>query len=413
MTHANATSAKSAASALRFISLDLRLKGAEAFVTEAPEMEPEPHDPWSWVTEPRVTHVLKILMVAVLAVYLGTFVFAFLDRIHTVVLLIVGAIFFAYLIYPLVRYLHRRMHMIYAIVVVYVAIFAIVAAAGAFLVPRVSDDVSQLIAHYPDIGNQVTSYVNDPHNPLLARLPEGVRAEVIRVPERIADWFRVNGVQALQHALSFIVGTFASVASFIIIPLITAYMLLDLDRLKGSLARIVPASRRQGTLGFLSEVDRIVGGYIRGQIIVAILVGVLLTIALLLLHVRYAFLLGIAAAIGDLIPYIGAIVVFIPAVLVALINNGWANALLVVVAFVLIYEVEGHVLGPTIMSTQVKLSPLIVLVAILVGAELGGLIGMLVAVPVAGVLRAIVIRVTGTREPVADKAPAPANQKAP
>lgn len=373
-------------------------------------MDPRPN-PWGWVTEARLTHALKVLMIAVLAVYLGSFVIAFLERIHTIVLLFVAAVFFAYLIYPIVHWLNRRMHIVFAILIVYVAILALVATAGAFLVPRLTDDVTQLVMHGPDLAQRVSAYVNDPNNPILARLPPAVRESVVAIPERVGEWFRVHGTQALQSAFTVLAGAFAAVATFIIIPLFTAYLLLDLERLKRSLERIVPASRWQNTLSFLAEIDAIVGGFIRGQVFVALCVGIGLTIVLLLLHVRYAFLLGVAATIGDLIPYVGAVLVFIPSVAIALITNGWVNALLVVVAFLIVYEIEGHLLAPMIVSTQVKLSPLIVLIAILVGAELGGILGMLVAVPIVGVLRALVLRMIGPG--LADKPPPSANPKSP
>lgn len=373
-------------------------------------MDPRPN-PWERVTEARLTHALKVLMVVVLALYLASFVVAFLERIHTIVLLLVAAIFFAYLIYPIVHRLNRRMHIVFAILIVYAALLAIVASVGAFLVPRLMDDASQLVAHYPDLAKSATNAINDPNNPILVRLPDRVRAEIVGIPEAIAEWFRVHGAQAVQSAFTLLAGAFAAVATFVIIPLFTAYLLLDLERLKSAFARLVPADRWEATLSFMVEVDAIVGGFIRGQVFVALCVGVMLTIVMLLLHVRYAFLLGLAAAVGDLIPYIGAILVFVPAVAVALIGNGWVNASIVVVAFVLVYEVEGHLLAPMIVSSQVKLSPLIVLVAILIGAELGGVIGMLVAVPAAGVLRAVVLRLIGPR--VADNAQLPANPKSP
>lgn len=373
-------------------------------------MDPRP-DPWEWVTDARLNRALKTLLVVVLALYLGSFVVAFLERIHTIVLLLVAAVFFAYLIYPPVRWLNRRMHLIAAIAIVYAVLLGIVAGVGAFLAPRLMDDASQLVAHYPDLAKEATNAINDPNNPLLSRLPPNVRNEVIAIPEQIAEWFRVHGTQALQSAFTLIAGAFAAVATFIIIPLFTAYLLLDLERLKGALSRIVPPRRWESTVSFLAEVDAIVGGFIRGQVLVAMCVGVMLTIVMLVLHVKYAFLLGLAAAVGDLIPYIGAILVFVPAVSIALIGNGWVNALILVVAFVLIYEVEGHLLGPAIVSTQVKLSPLVVLVAILVGAELAGVVGMVVAVPIAGVLRAILLRLLARR--VADTTAVPANPPTP
>jgi len=128
----------------------------------------------------------------------------------------------------------------------------------------------------------------------------------------------------------------------------------------------------------------------------------MLTIALLILRVPYAFLLGLIAAIGDLVPYVGAVLTFIPAVAIALINNGWLNGVIVAAVFIGIYELEGHVIAPAIVSRQVKLTPLMVLLAVLIGAELGGIVGMLVAVPIAGVLRVLIVRAVdrSTKAPV-------------
>lgn len=349
-------------------------------------------NPWGWVTEERLTYALKLLLVIVLALYLGGLFLAFLDRIRAVVAIVIGSVFFAYLIYPLVTRLRRRVPLIAAIAIVYVGILAVVAIVGAFLVPRLTDDVTSLVAHYPQLVGQLNAALNDPNNPVVGYLPESLRGEVAKLPTQAVDWLRIHGIEAAGRAMTIVLGTFAAVATFVIIPLFTAYLLMDLERLRNGLERIVPPSRWQATLGFLQEIDRIIGGFVRGQILVALIVGLLLTIALLIMHVRYAFLLGLLAAVGDLIPYVGAVLVFVPAISIALLNNGWVNALIVAALFLAIYEVEGHLIAPTIVSSQVKLSPLIVLVAILVGGEVGGIVGMLVAVPIAGVLRAIVLR---------------------
>jgi predicted PurR-regulated permease PerM len=102
---------------------------------------------------------------------------------------------------------------------------------------------------------------------------------------------------------------------------------------------------------------------------------------------------GLLAVFGDLIPYVGAVLAAVPAVISAVLTNGWINALLVVAAFVLIYEAEGHLIAPNIVGKQVKLSAFVVVVALLIGAEVAGLFGMLIAVPVAGVLRVVTTRV--------------------
>jgi predicted PurR-regulated permease PerM len=350
-------------------------------------------NPWGWMTEERVTYALKVLMVLVLAAYLGHYLTGFLERIRGIVFILIGAVFFAYLIYPAVHFLSQRMHKLFAVLIVYAAILGVLVLAGMFLVPRIVADVGQIVRQTPDSVASLNAMLNNPNDPLMSQLPPWMREELVKVPDEGILWVKVHGVETVGRAMILLMGTFVAIATFVIIPLITAYLLLDLENLQRGLSTIVPPKRWQATLAFLHDVDHVIGGFIRGQLLVALAVGVLITIALLILRVPYAFLLGLLAAIGDLIPYVGAILAFVPAITTALFVNGWVNAVIVFVVFLGIFEIEGHIIAPNIVSKQVSLSPFIVLLALLIGGDLGGLVGMLVAVPVAGVLRVIAMRV--------------------
>ncbi|MBV8722115.1 MAG: AI-2E family transporter [Candidatus Eremiobacteraeota bacterium] len=355
-------------------------------------------NPWRGLTDARLTFALKILMVVVLAIYTAQFAMEFLDRIRGVVYVLIGSIFFSYLIYPAVQWLRRRMPLGAAIAVVYAAILVGVVVAVWLIVPRLVDETQTLVQRYPDFVVRMNALVNDPNDPVTSRLPDFARSELGKLPTQIVAWGRLHGLEAFSHILSVLAGTFVIVATFVIIPLITAYLLLDLDNLKLALASIVPEAHWRATTSLLSDIDRVFGGFVRGQLLVALTVGILITVAMTILRVPYPFLLGLVAAVGDLVPYVGAILAFIPAFLSALINNGIGNSLIVAVAFVAIFEAEGHIIAPNIVSKTVRLSPFAVLLAILAGAELGGIIGALVAIPVLGALRVIALRVFRPRE---------------
>jgi predicted PurR-regulated permease PerM len=109
------------------------------------------------------------------------------------------------------------------------------------------------------------------------------------------------------------------------------------------------------------------------------------------LHVKYALLIGVVAGIFDVIPFVGAFVGAIPAVTLAFLNDGWQHALIVAVVFGLIFQAEGHFIAPRIVSESVGLTPLTVIIAILIGNELLGIVGMFLAVPVGAALRVIVL----------------------
>lgn len=351
-------------------------------------------NPWGWITEERLTYTLKLLLVAALALYLGSFALGFLARIFGLLYILVGAIFLTYLLYPAVRVLKRRMPAALAIACVYLVLLLIVGIALYLIVPGLTGDVTSIVKNAPGFSAAYERVVEDPNNPILSHLPDQIRAELIKLPSFLIGWVETHGMEATSHAINILRGAFTAVATFVIIPLLSIYLLADLDRLLAWLLEVVPRDRWSGTMRLVNEIDGVIGGFIRGQLIVAATIGIVLTIALLVLHVPYAFLLGALAAIGDLVPYVGAVLTFIPAVGIAAAYNGWVNASIVAAIFIGLYQLEGHVISPMIVSRQVKLSPLIVLLAVLIGAELGGVFGMLVAVPIAGVLRVIMRHLT-------------------
>ena len=362
------------------------------------------------MTDKRLTFALKFVGLLVLLCYALQFALGFLGQIRAVVYIVIGSIFLAYLIYPAIRRLRTRMPLGAAILLVYGAILIGVVALGWFVIPRVADDAVALSQHYPELIGRVNSFLYDPKDPLTSRLPNWMRDEIARIPAQFAGWVKTRGVASAGHVVLVVAGGFAAVATFVIVPLMTAYLLLDLEHLQRTLSSIVPQRHWRATVGLLSDIDAVVGGFVRGQLLVALSVGVLITIALLVLHVRYAFILGIIAAIGDLVPYVGAVLAFLPAFSIAWSTNGLVNALLVLAAFVVIFELEGHLLAPNIVSKTVRLSPFVVLLALLVGGELGGIFGLLVAIPVAGILRVIGMRVFGlssVKEPSLVKESAP------
>jgi predicted PurR-regulated permease PerM len=350
-------------------------------------------NPWRWLTEARITYALKVLMVLVLAFYAGAFIVEILSRIRAVVYIVIAAVFLAYLIYPAVARLRRRMPLVLAIVLVYAAIVGGLILVAFFIVPHIMDDVQTLVKRYPDLIARYHSILYNPNDALASRLPPWMRDEIARAPMQIADWLRLRGLQMFGQIVVVLAGTLAVIAVFVVVPMVTAYLLLDLDHLKASLAAIVPQERWRATTSLLSDIDSVIGGFIRGQLLVAATVGVLITIAMVLLHVPYPYLWGLLAAFGDLVPYVGAVLAVLPAFISAILTNGWINGVLVVAAFVVIYEVEGHLIAPNIVGQQVKLSAFVVIIALLIGGELGGLFGVLIAVPVAGALRVVATRV--------------------
>lgn len=341
--------------------------------------------------ERRVTYALKILALITLSAIALSAILDFIGRIGTVAIILIGAIFFTYAIYPVVRRLNARLPLIWAIVTVYAAFALLLAFGIAVVAPALVADVQQLIRAYPAIQRNVETTFTDPNAPLLSRLPAPVRDYVATVPSQVTKWVQRYAAEAAAGTLQFVVSFLSVFATLVVIPVISAYLMLEAEDIKRTFIAVVPPRARKKTLAIIADLDKVLGGFIRGQFLVGAIVGTCITVMLLLTRVKYAVLIGVAAGLLDIIPYVGAVAGFVPAVLLAFFNQGWQHAGLVAILFVLIFQLEGHFIAPNIVSGSVGLSPLMVIVAILIGADLHGLAGMFIAVPVAAILRVLVI----------------------
>ncbi len=166
-------------------------------------------------------------------------------------------------------------------------------------------------------------------------------------------------------------------------------MLLDQENLARVFLGLFPIRSRPKAKAVLLDLDHVLGGFIRGQMIDAVIVGVMMFIVLTIFHVPYAYLIAVFSGVFQVIPYLGAVVAFFPAVTLALIYNGDGNALAVAIAVVAIHQLDGNVIAPRIMRDSVGLSPLWVIISVLAFTELFGFPGTFVAVPVAAMIRVL------------------------
>ncbi len=338
-----------------------------------------------------MTYALKVLALVSLAALVLSAILNFVGRIGSVAVILVGAVFFTYAIYPIVRRLSGRMPLVWSIALVYVAIAAIAGFAISFVLPALADDVQSLARATPTLVHNAQDTLGNPRDPFVRHLPPVARDYLTKVPEQVAALAQRYGTEAASRVVTLLLSMVALIATVVVIPVMSVYLMLEAPNMLATALRVVPPKWRPEAASLLHDLDRVLGGFIRGQILVGVVIGSCITIALLFLHVKYAVLIGVAAGIFDVIPYVGALVGFVPAVLLALFNDGWQHALVVALVFVVIFQLEGHFIAPKIVSDSVGLSPLMVIVAILIGGELLGIAGMFVAVPIAGALRVILL----------------------
>ena len=194
-----------------------------------------------------------------------------------------------------------------------------------------------------------------------------------------------------ENLLSLAMGILSAFSNIIIIPFITFFLLKDGPTMKKMAIRKVPNRYFEMTLNLMYKIEQQLGGYIRGQLIDAFLVGVLSIIALYLLDIPYYILIGSIAGLANLIPYFGPIVGAVPAIIASLMHNPSLTPILwIAVAFAVVQLIDNVLISPLVVAKSVNIHPLVVIVVIFIGEQLLGLMGMLLAVPITAILKVMI-----------------------
>ncbi|HEX8156763.1 MAG TPA: AI-2E family transporter [Solirubrobacteraceae bacterium] len=267
-----------------------------------------------------------------------------------------------------------------SVAMVYLLMTALVAGAGALIIPTLIQQVSDFIDAVPGYVQQLTA----------GRGPLGFLEEKYRVVERVQDAVKGNGSKTLAGGATAALDVGRSVAVFVAgivtITFLTLFMLLEGSRWVDRTIEILPARLRPTWRSIADDIYLLVGRYVTGNLLISVIAGSITAIVLLVLGVPFALALGLLVAILDLIPLAGATLAATVVTLVALSHSVTAG--IIVLAFFVVYQqVENHLLQPIIYGRTVKLSPLAILISVLIGAEVAGVVGALVAIPAGGTIQ--------------------------
>lgn len=345
---------------------------------------------------------LRALIVVTLLIAIGVLTWmtvTVISHVLNIVITIVVAMLFAYAIFPAVRLLSRRMPRALAVVAVYVAALAAIGFTVVYLAPTIANEAVDLSHRVPATLHTIELQAAHPaSSPLLNRFPPEIRTLVVQNAARagaIVSTFAGNlGLQAF----GILRGTATFAVDTVLMLTIAFFFITDVDRIRGTVLRIVPRHARREAIGFIDEIDGVLSGFVRGQVLLAVIIGIAVTLILLSTGVPYAFLLGVLSGLATVIPIVGEFIGGVPTCVVTLVTVGPIKAVIVLVLFILVFEVQGRILAPIIVGKSVGVSPLVIFVAILLGAEAFGVLGMVLAVPIAGILRVALDRFAPSEE---------------
>ncbi|SCY58287.1 AI-2E family transporter [Alkaliphilus peptidifermentans] len=348
-----------------------------------------------YVDENRRVNIKKKQIVYFLLSIIIMLLILFIFQIRTFILQIlypfILAIVLAYTLNPLVKYLNSKgIKRLWGVLIIYLTVSFIIFLITITLIPQMVNEVKKLLELLPRYGNETYDYLYNlfiRYNRNIDNLPrelDGVK-DLLHI--------NINRVQqiifnVLTSVTDGVLNMFSKIVGLILIPILGFYFLKDAEEFKKALILLIPSRIRKEALIVVKDIDIVLGGFIRGQLIVAAIVGLLTTISLLILKVEFAVLVGLIAGLANIIPYFGPIIGIVPAVIFALLDNPM-KAIWVVIIFTIIQQVESAILSPKIVGKSVGIHPIWVLLALLIGGRLYGLVGLLIAVPTAGIIKVL------------------------
>lgn len=289
----------------------------------------------------------------------------------------------AYILNPAVSYLESRgMKKVYAVITLYLIIAGIIFILAFLVMPSTAREIRNLAENMPRYFSNIKDFVdrvNSLYTQYMGGLPpmfHGVEKAVIEGIGRI----ELSLGSSINSLFQGLINSFTKIITLVLSPILVFYFLVDKEVFKDKIKTLIPFKYKEDVLYLAGEIDTSVSKFIRGRILMAIFVGVGTTIFLLILRVDFAIVIGFLTTIGDVIPYVGPFIAFVPAVIFAFISSP-IKALWVAIFFVLLQWAENNLLGPKILGTSTGMHPLIILLAIIVGGAMFGVLGMILSVP--------------------------------
>jgi len=255
------------------------------------------------------------------------------------------------------------------------------------LVPYLFLQLTEFIEHLPEMILKLWNLISLKLNIDSFELKEKLTAII---QEQYNSESFAKMATLIKTSLTSTTSWFSGIAGIFIIPVFFYFFLIDIDRIKISLFKMIPAPYQDVMAIRFAKIDNVLSGFIRGQLMVALILAFFYSILLSLVGIKYGFLIGFIAGLLNIIPYVGVFLGITTSILMAFFSEKIIiTIVLVLLIFVVVQMIEGFIITPKVVGEKVGLSSLATIIAILIGGELLGVVGMFIAIPVGGVLRVI------------------------
>jgi predicted PurR-regulated permease PerM len=299
------------------------------------------------------------------------------------------SIFITYLLHPVVEYTHNRgMPRPIAILLIYLLFFSGIGLTLYKGIPVIIEQLRDLSENFPLLAETYSGWIKQIHTST-SRWPDGIHDKV----DQTFGEFEGMLSNLLARVVAGLKGLLNSFFILIVIPFIVFYLLKDYDQVKKAVWYLTPRKWREPGMVFLKDVDLSLGSYIRGQLMVCLIIGILATFSLWLAGMKYPLVLGVIIGITNIIPYFGPIIGAFPAVVIAATISVKMVFIVIIIIFSLQF-IEGNILSPLVVGKSLHIHPVFIIMALLIGGEIAGIVGMILAVPIFAVLKVTLAHLT-------------------
>lgn len=311
--------------------------------------------------------------------------------------LIAGFLFYA--LNPLVnllmriRYKRFKVGRTLAVTLVFIFFFVLIGLATAYLVPKLANQVEQLVARTPRYLNELQVYLTE----LTKNTKRPSWFDQIDLTEYLDNIKgSVNGILkgfmgSLTTSIGSMIGAVTSVTITIVtVPFVLFYMLKDGPKLLPNIKKVLPKNRADAVAELLVKMSDTIAKYISGQVIECLFVGTFSAIGYSLVGIPYALLIGMFAGITNIIPYLGPYIGLVPAIFIAL-SLSFKEVILVIVVCVVVQQVDGNLIYPNVIGKSLDIHPLTIIMILLAAGNIAGLLGMILAIPAYAVTKVVVV----------------------
>ena len=330
-----------------------------------------------WYKSKKVYRISFLVISASLILY-------FLILLRSILIPFIIGFLVAYLLNPLVKRLEaRKLSRGLSIFIVFIGVLSIFLLTGFFGFPKIIAELNKFAEAIPQITKEVQKIINTINRQYANfGMPDSLR----QVLDNSVAKIEAGLLMVVTHTINSILGLFSHIFSLFIAPIVAFYILKDMDKIKKGISSAIPRKYRSDIMGLLRDIDDIIFKFLKGNLTVGLIVGILTSLGMAIIGLRFAIIIGIIAAITNLIPFIGPFIGAIPAIILALLQSKILALYAIIIIFI-IQQIEGNVLSPKILGNSVGLHPLWVIFSLLAGGQMMGIMGMIIAVPIAAVIK--------------------------